>query len=688
MLLLAVSSRTPAPHLANPPKSKAQRWFDAFRAYPGDVFDDTYTQRIRSNAQASGPAWTFIGPRNLIHDNLYGSPVSAGRVNAILPVGDLLFAGADRGGVWKSLDNGVTWRPLTDNLPFPAITSLAADGPDLIYAGTGHGVVLRSADAGETWESSAIAGAVRIPSVAISYNGSVIAGVESDGIHVSKDGGRTWTRKLSVPSTIPTITVSGSTLYATVSQWDSSVQNQGLFRSDDGGETWTHMVLPVAANGPRTYRVAAAGQTLYLLASTASLFDGLYRSHDGGSTWETLRPRFPEFVCASVNGGPCPAMDILAVHPNRPDTVYVGKTWLYRSTNGGDNFEDINKSPAGVVPHVDHRALAFSSDGARIYDGNDGGIWSAPEDGVSALDWRSLSADLGVTQFYPGMSLHPADPNQLLAGTQDNSFILWRDGVWRCGFTGDFMWTQIDPRNPSTAFAVLYPGREMVVRTKNNWADFNFLANGIDTEKAPWVSPLEMDPSNPDRLYFGTVRVFRTENQGDRWQTISDELGPITALTVAVGDSSRVYAAAANVVYAYRGATRWDVISTPAMPGRNVSRILASGAELYVTYSGLRSSDRKGHVYYSPDGGATWTDRTGQLPDAPVNDLIYDPANPGTLYAATDLGVYRSTNAGLDWNQLGTGLPLTTVNSIRLHLTTRILRAATYGRGIWDLELD
>jgi photosystem II stability/assembly factor-like uncharacterized protein len=422
-------------------------------------------------------------------------------------------------------------------------------------------------------------------------------------------------------------------------------------------------------------------QTLYLLAWSNARLEGLYRSEDGGDSWISIRTRFPENVCATIHG-PCPPVDLLAVHPRDPRTVFLARVWLYRSTDGGERFEDFNKDPRGTIPHVDHRAMAFSPDGERLYDGNDGGIWTSP---VDTQNWRHLNATLGITQFYPGLSLHPTDPAQLLAGTQDNSFVLWRDGIWKSGFTGDFMWTQIDPRQPSTAFAVLYPGREMVVRTRNNWADFSFLANGIDTERAPWVSPLEMDPANPDRLYFGTVRVFRTENQGDRWQQISGDLGTITALSVAQRDSSRVYAAVNNAIHVYRGGTTWEKTGAPA--SRNISRIISRDAEIFVAYSGVRSADGKGHVYYSPDAGVTWLNRTGQLPDCPVNDLLFDPFSEDVLYAATDLGVYRSPDRGLSWQPLGEGLPLTTVSSIRIHGPSRLLRAATYGRGIWELRL-
>lgn len=672
-----------------PPKSKAQKWFDGFRSSASGAFDPTYVQRLglfpgkpARVAAASGLAWTYIGPRNLIHENIYGSPVSAGRVNAVLPVDDnLMFAGADRGGVWRSLDGGITWRALTDHLPFPAITSLAGDGT-YIYAGTGHGVVLYSSDGGDSWNWSAIPGAVRVSSVVMSYDGSIVAGVESEGVYVSRDRGRTWTRRLALPRTIPVLVRNGERLWVEASQWDTPVSKQGLYRSDDGGATWSEQALPFVTGSPRTLRLAAAGTTLYLAASSSTRLEGFYRSTDGGGSWVTVKPRFPEFVCA-VGNGHCPPVEVVATHPNKPNTVLLGRVWLYRSTDGGDNFSDINKSASGVVPHVDHRAVAFSADGSRIYDGNDGGIWTAGDGEVP--DWKSLSADLGITQFYPGLSLHPTDPDQLLAGTQDNSFVLWRDGVWRCGFTGDFMWTQIDPRNPRTAFAVLYPGREMVVRTKNDWADFSFVSNGMDTENAPWISPLEMDPANPNRLYFGTVRVFRTDNQGDRWQTISPELGTVSALAA---DRDDVYAAVSGKILAYRGGTTWDTISTAAMPGRNVSRLLTVNGTVWAAYSGLRASDGKGHLYFSPDHGATWVDRTSNLPDSPVNDLIADPDAPGTYYIGSDIGVYRTIDEGFTWEQLGSGLPLTTVSSIRLHRPTRILRAATYGRGIWDLRLE
>ncbi len=674
MLLLLLIA--PKPDAIKPPRSKAQTWFDSFRAYPASTIDPSYTWRAAaSTAKRKRPAiaaqWTFLGPQNLLHDNLYGSPVTAGRVNAVLSIKNAIYAGADRGGVWKSIDEGENWRPLTDHLPFPAITALASDGANL-YAGTGHGAVLVSPDGGESWDFTPVPGP-RVTALITGTN-ALFAAVESAGILRSKDAGRTFVNVLPL-AYASSLVSHENTIYAA-----ASLKQQGVYRSTDAGETWTKLSAPTGT----MLRLALAPSNpriLYLLANSTARLEGLYRSEDGGDTWIGIRTRFPENVCATIYG-PCPPLDVLAVDPHDDRTIFAGRVWLFRSTDGGEHFEDLNKSPRGVVPHVDHRALAFSPDGRTLFDANDGGIWTSP---VRNQDWRHLNSTLGITQFYPGMSLHPVDERQILAGTQDNSFVLWRDGVWKSGFTGDFMWTQIDPRKPSTAFAVLYPGREMVIRTRNNWEDFNFLANGIDTERAPWVSPLEMDPANPDRLYFGTVRVFRTDNQGDRWQQISGDLGTITALSVAQRDSTRVYAAVNNGIHAYRGGTNWEKIGAPAT--RNVSRVIARDAELFVAYSGLRSTDGKGHIYYSPDAGATWIDRTAQLPDCPVNDLLFDPVHEDVLFAATDLGVFRSGDRGLSWDPLGDGLPVTTVSSIRIHGPSRKLRAATYGRGIWEIQL-
>jgi hypothetical protein len=138
------------------------------------------------------------------------------------------------------------------------------------------------------------------------------------------------------------------------------------------------------------------------------------------------------------------------------------------------------------------------------------------------------------------------------------------------------------------------------------------------------------------------------------------------------------------------GEGTWETISRAALPARNVSRIAVSpgdARELFVTYSGNRAADKKGHVYYTRDGGVNWEDRTGTLPDSPVSDFVWDPDLSGVVYVSNDLGVFVSPDLGRTWNPLGAGLPLVTVSSIRLHRPTRTLRAATYGRGIWDLKV-
>lgn len=733
-----------------PPASRAARWFQEFRDFPGgaivpgteiDAWRSLRTRMARpGDAAAPDPSdpvqsWVPLGPRYLEHINVFGTPDASGRVNAVAadprnPA--VLYLGADRGGVWRSDDSGSNWRPLTDTLPFPGINALQLSpaNPDVIYAGTENGAVLRSPDGGQTWAVSllptlreatplgarvkAIAAHPRDPDqllVAVDcYQNSGRSGVLR-----TLDGGVTWTMLLPLPGTIPTSVLfdaaDPATIFATATQWfEPTNAGQGVYRSTDAGRTFAkiHGQGAAAVSMTRAKRLFLAQApsnpaTLYLLSIhwTTNSLDALYVTSDRGNNWLKLDSKFPNGVCGASS---CPAFFSIAVHAQNPDVIYLGNAWLYRSADRGATFADVSKDKSGTIVHVDHRYLGMLADGT-LQIGCDGGVYVGQDSGGSdAPVWTSLNARMGLTQFYPGLSLHPTDPLQLLAGTQDNSFALLRDGKWISRWTGDWMWSHTDPVNPNVAFTTSYPTpNNMVLRTRDNWRSFAFVSKGMDTTRAPWVSPLEMDPSDPKRLYFGTVKIFRTVNQGDEWTAISGDLtagrGAITAVSVAPSDPDFLYVAANNgmtsLLYVNRapraaGEGRWETISKAALPARNVSRIAVSpgdARELFVTYSGNRAADKKGHVYYTRDGGVNWEDRTGTLPDSPVSDFAWDPDLSGVVYVSNDLGVFVSPDLGRTWNPLGAGLPLVTVSSIRIHRPTRTLRAATYGRGIWDLKV-
>jgi uncharacterized protein (TIGR03437 family) len=273
---------------------------------------------------------------------------------------------------------------------------------------------------------------------------------------------------------------------------------------------------------------------------------------------------------------------------------------------------------------------------------------------------------------------------------------------------GDGGYTAIDPVLPAIGYSEHY-GRS-ILRTSsgglaNSWSSSEY---GISLQdRTEFISPLVIDPSNPQTLYFGTYRLWQTRDGAGKWVAISPDLtgGPsqnatiaITAIGVAPSDPNTVYVGTydskiqttSNALDG-RGASWTDrsgglPTESAGLPPRTITHIAVSpidSATAYVTFSGFSTTE--GHIFKTSDSGASWTDISGNLPNLPVNDLVVDSDIPGTLYIGTDAGVMVNTDAGAAWTTLGNGLPRVVVESLVLHRASRTLRAATHGRSMWDI---
>ena len=265
---------------------------------------------------------------------------------------------------------------------------------------------------------------------------------------------------------------------------------------------------------------------------------------------------------------------------------------------------------------------------------------------------------------------------------------------------GDGGYSAMSAIAPLTAFTACVSG-DLIDRSTdggNNWLPSQYGINPHD--RAQFVPPFVIDPSNSQTLYFGTFRVWQTRDGAGQWIPISHDLTggqeeTIQALAVAPSDPNVVYAGTSDGLVqttpdALSGANATWMKRSTGLPARAVTSIAVDPVDTgtaYVTYSGFIDSTRKpsAHVFKTINHGSTWTDISGNLPDLPVNSLAIDPDLPDTLYIGTDAGVMVSTNGGASWSTLGHGLPKVVVLSVILHRSSRTLRVATHGRGVWDI---
>jgi len=671
--------------------------------------------------------WQSSGPAPI------GGVEYTGRI-AALAVGptdaDTIFVGGADGGIWRTIDGGASWVPLTDHMPTTAMGALAIDptDEDIIYAGTGEanfayhsrfGLGLyKSIDGGDTWAhlaESTFAGrcfsriaidpvnpselyaAVTpaggfIPAPASAAKGHPLAGGPV-GVFKSIDGGANWTQ---LGGGLPALAATDvaiqpddpQVIYAAIGHIFGSVAN-GIYKSINGGSTWAKLGggLPVSDVGRISLAIAPSStQRIYAAVTQASsstggsaLLNGVFRSDNGGTTWASVSPgNYMATFGWYVN--------VIGVRPTDADTVFVGGVSLLRSTNAGGNWTAI------TPPHVDQHAIAWDAAG-RMLAGDDGGLHLTTDLGNS---WSALNEGLGLVQFYAGLSLDPATGEPAFGGTQDNGTNkrLGPDD-WIHVLGGDGGYTAVNRENPDIVFAE-FQGTGNLFRSINGGLNWNSSSSGITaSDRNCFLPPFEFDPADDQRLVYGTHRVYESLNGGLSWSAISGDLtatpsGAIHSIAIAPSNPQTIWVTTndGNVQVTFDGGAQWNLVRTN-VPGwfRSMRQVFAAPdnhLRAYVAGSAFGTEQ----VLRTIDGGQTWQFLDGDLPDLPVNVLAAD-TRPATevIYAGTEAGVYRSLDEGLSWHRLGTGMPNAAVIDLRLDLPRTRLIAATQGRGVWRIDL-
>ena len=450
------------------------------------------------------------------------------------------------------------------------------------------------------------------------------------------------------------------------------------------------------------------GGVVTVFAATGTAAGTLYKSVDGGVTFnQTIANNFCNPQCF---------YDIaVAVDQTDANRVYLGGSPTLpfgRSLNGGTSFTN---SSSGL--HVDTQAFAIApSDQNIIYFGSDGGIWRTNNASATPIVWTTLNnATFSATQFQ-GISLHPTDRNYLLGGTQDNGTqFLAPDGItWIRSDGGDGGFSVIDQNATDTTNVVSYhtyfnsTGSQIgfaralttVPPGDPNWNEFlgcGGTANGINCADATlFYAPMVRGPGNPNTLYFGTTNLYRSTNQGTTMTSVSGTL-PLRISAIAIApqnDDIRLVGTTGGTIYVSTtaGATTMTNITGP-IPARYVGRVAIDPNNSSVAYVALNGFGLAAgqHIWKTTNltaASPVWTAAGTGIPDVPVSTFVVDPANSNTLYAGTDIGVFRSTDGGTSWLPFSDNLPRVAVFGMELHPVHRVLRIATHGRGIWEYNLN
>lgn len=671
--------------------------------------------------QAGAQPWEDLGPSPV---SWFGG--SAGRVSAIVcsPTDpDRYFvAGAD-GGVWRTLDGGASWQPMTSHMPTTAIGALAMDPGDenVIYAGTGeanyanhsrYGLGLyKTTDGGETWAHLAeqtfagrcfsrividstntevlyasITRAGGFPELAAAKGHPMATG--PIGVFKSLDGGVSWTH---LTNGLPVLSATDlaidpqnpSVLYAGIGRIFGDARN-GVYKSVDGGTTWARLAggLPTSGVGRISVAVAPSDPSVvYALLTRPSTSRGGsatniggFRSTDGGDTWQSHGS-----VSQATYGW---YLSIISVKPDDENIVFYGGLTMNRFING---------SGATVTPpHVDIHAMAWDAAG-RFVVGDDGGVHRSDNLGSS---WISLNDRLGTTQFYAGLSTHPTNELFLMGGLQDNGTNrrTTASTAWITILGGDGGWTQLDRTRPNIVFAESQ-GTGNLRRSTNGGSSFSFWGSGLAGRNA-FLPPYVIDPNNADRMLYATHQVYERTAGMTSWRAISGDLtngsGAIRALAIAPSDSNVVYAATndGNVLRSDDAGHTFTLLLNDHAGWPRVTREIVIDPRDAMTMYLAGATFGVDQVRRTTNGGLTFESLDGSLPDIPVNVIAVDTrSSPPIIYAGTDAGLLYTTDEGVVWRRYGPGLPNAPVIDIILEPTQARIVLGTQGRGAWSAPL-
>jgi PKD repeat protein len=647
----------------------------------------------RSTAQ-----WQPLGPT--------GAPSGggAGRVNCVRfhpNNSNIMYAGTPAGGLWKTTNGGTDWECLTDYLPVIGTTDVAIDhvNPDVIYIATGDGDagdthsigVLKSTDGGKTWNTTGLTWLVnqqrRINRLLIHpTNNQILLAGTSSGIFRTTDAGITWT-SVSSSSGIkdmefnpgnPNIVYAGSTRF---------------LRSTDNGVTWTAVTSGLPSTSFLS-RIAIAvtendDSYVYIVAGGSDNgFYGLYRSTDNGLTF-TERSTSPNILGWNANGGDSGGQawyDLaIAASPLNKNEIYVGGVNIWRSSNGGSSWNIVAHWTGWGAPyvHADHHDLVFIPGTNTLLNGNDGGVNRTTSGGSS---WTDLSANMAIAQIYR-LGLSASNESLLLTGHQDNGSNRMNGTSWVEVNGGDGMECFVDRTNNNIMFTSIYYGS--FYRSTNGGNSFSGITSGLPGNGA-WVTPWLQDPVNANTLYAGFNQIFKTTNQGTSWSQIGTISGSGTFRSLAVAPSNNqvIYAARTNTIFkTIDGGSTWTNITQGLPASSNMITYIAIDPDdennIWVTFSGYSANNK---VFNSSNGGANWTNISAGLPNLPVNCVVSQKGTNNAIYIGTDVGVYYKEGSE-EWVPYFAGMPNVIVRELEIFYPSSKIRAATYGRGVWECDL-
>ncbi|NNF29872.1 MAG: T9SS type A sorting domain-containing protein [Flavobacteriaceae bacterium] len=645
---------------------------------------NAYLNETASSRQPMNDNWEELGPLDWNTTTSWNPGV--GRITGISideSNSDHIIIGANTGGVWKTLDGGQNWTPLSDffsNMSVYAVTIDQAD-PDIYYFGSSSGLIFKSTDAGATWNVLADISNSLINKIVIHPTNSqiIFACSQNAGIYRSTDGGATWSNT----------GIDSNAYDVEFKPGDPSVvyaSGVGFHKSTDDGATFSQ--IAGFSSGAKMIGVSPDdAEVVYVVEADSGTFGGFYVSSDSGDSFTELNHAgvnyFGYSTTGNDNNGQAPRDMDIVVNPNNVDEVHIAGILTWRSLDGGVSFtctsDWVIDGAIGAdigYCHADVDIMLFH--GSSLYVGSDGGIFRADDTtNLTANYYTDLTTGIGIRQWYKiGTSQTP--DVVVTGGSQDNgsSFYTAANG-WIDWIGADGMEGFVDKDNSDIMYGMIQFGR--MYRTENAAGSLiNISEPGSGSGE--WVTPFEQDPTLSNTIYVGYNRVYRSNNKGSSWVPISQSFtDDLDQMKIAPSNNQVMYASNATQLFRTEdgGATNWVQVQSP---GGLINSIAIHPQDPYKIAVATGSFNK---VLVSNDGGDSWETYRLNLPEFAARAVVWQDNNGGALYVGMNYGIYYIDDTLTEWQPYSTNLPNVIINELEINYADGKIYAGTYGRGLW-----
>ncbi len=693
-----------------------------------------------------------------------GPALMSGRISDIVihPENEnIWYVAAGSGGVWKTVNSGTTWTPIFDNQKSYSIGCITLDpqNPNIIWVGTGENVggrhvgygdgIYKSDDGGSSWKNMGLTKSEHLSKIIVHPENSDILWVASQGplwskggergVYKSTDSGNSWKRTLGDDEWIGATDIiidknNNNILYAatwqrhrTVAGYLGGGPGSGIYKSVDGGESWQKLSKGLPSSNMGKIGLTMAPQNTDIIYAAIELnrrTGGVYKSLDKGASWTKMND--------AIAGGTGPHyyQEIYA-SPHNFNEIYLADNYMQVSYDGGKTFERMNESEK----HVDNHAVAFKkSDPNYILIGCDGGLYESFD---NTKNWKFID-NLPITQFYK-IAVDDSKPfYYVYGGTQDNNtqgapsqtdnIHGIRNSDWFVVLGGDGHQPATEPGNPNIVYAQWQQGN-LNRHNRTTGENINIKPQpklGEKSERFNWDAPILVSPHSAKRIYFGSQRIWKSEDRGDSWKTISEDLtknieriqtsffgkkqkwdnawdvramsnySTITSISESPIKEGLIYVGTDDGIIQVTddGGKNWKKINFNKISGlpntafvNDIKADIFNENIVYAVFDNHKFGDYSAYIFKSMNKGKTWKSISSNLPN---NTLLWrfvqDHEDKNLMFLGTEFGVYFSNNGGEKWIKINNGLPNISIRDIAIQKSENDLVLGTFGRGIYILD--